>query len=77
MVDALGDLVQRRAALVTGGRAADRAVVLRDPETVEVVSMECAQLASAAGEELVIAYKRKGEPRSGWFEVLSFAQESK
>jgi len=77
MVDALGDLVQRRAALLTGGRAADRAVTLRDPDAVELVSMECAQLGLAAGEELVVAYKRKGEPRSGWFEVLSFAPETK
>ncbi len=77
VVDALGDLVQQRAALLTGGRAADRTVVLKDPDSIELVSMECAELIVGAGDELLVAYKRKGEPRSGWFEVLRFEAAAK
>ncbi|MBM3991481.1 MAG: VCBS repeat-containing protein [Planctomycetes bacterium] len=77
MATALGDFVQQRAALLTGGRGADRSALLRDPDSVELVSMECAQLGAAGGEEIVLAYQRKGEPHSGWFEVLSFTPETK
>jgi hypothetical protein len=77
VVDALGNLVQQRATLLTGGRAADRSLVLNDPDSIELVSMECAELIAGAGDELLVAYKRKGEPRSGWFEVLRFEGAAK
>jgi hypothetical protein len=71
VVSALGGFAQRRAALLTGGRPPDRTVPLRDPEQSEVVELECADLDGDGADEVIVAYRRRGDPRSGWFEALS------
>ena len=70
----MGGLAQRRNTLLTGGREPDRTLELADPETTQLVTLECADFGGRKGEELVAAFKLAGQPRSGWFEVLSFGE---
>lgn len=70
----MGGLAQRRNTLLTGGREPDRTLALADPATTDLVALECADFGGETGEELVAAFKLKGQPRSGWFEVLSFRE---
>ena len=70
----MGGLAQRRNSLLTGGREPDRTLALADPATTDLVALECADFGGETGEELVAAFKLKGQPRSGWFEVLSFRE---
>lgn len=75
LVSALGSFAQRRVALLTGGRPPDRTLPLEDPERAEIVEIQCADFDGDGADEVVIAYKRRGDPRSGWFAAIQLDEK--
>jgi len=71
VVSALGGYAQRQVALLTGGRAADRSIELRDPDQAQLGALQCADLDGDGREEIVIGYRRVANQRMALFEIVS------
>ena len=65
----LGDLAERRTALLTGGRPAEGHFELRDKATARLSALECADVDGDGREELLLRYELSAPPRSV-FDVL-------
>jgi hypothetical protein len=65
----LGNLAERRTALLTGGRASDGRIELRDKATAKLLALECADVDGDGREELLLRYELNSPPRSV-FDVL-------
>lgn len=66
----LGDLAERRTALLTGGRPADARIALRDKAAAQLVALECADVDGDGREELLLGYELAGAPGRKLFDVL-------
>ena len=66
----LGDLAERRTALLTGGRPPDGRIELRDKETARLYSLECADVDGDGREELLVRYELAGPTPRSVFDVL-------
>jgi hypothetical protein len=65
----LGDLAERRTALLTGGRAAEGRIDLRDKAAAKLYALECADVDGDGREELLLRYELKSSARTV-FDVL-------
>ncbi len=66
----LGDLAERRTALLTGGRAPDGRIELRDKAAAKLSALECADVDGDGREELLLRYELVGSPPRSVFDVL-------
>jgi len=65
----LGDLAERRTALLTGGRLAEGRFELRDKTTARLSALECADVDGDGREEVLLRYEL-GSPARSVFDVL-------
>jgi hypothetical protein len=65
----LGDLAERRTALLTGGRPPDGRIELRDKTTAQLSALECADVDGDGRDELLLRYEI-GSPPHTVFDVL-------
>lgn len=66
----LGDLAERRTALLTGGRAPDGRIELRPKDKAQLSALECADVDGDGREELLLRYELAGSPPRTVFDVL-------
>jgi hypothetical protein len=65
----LGNLAERRTALLTGGRAADGRIALREKEKGRLETLECADVDGDGRAEILLRYE-VGVPARSEFDVL-------
>ena len=65
----LGDLAERRTAMLTGGRPAEGRLELRDKEKALLASLECADVDGDGREEVLLRYELR-DPARTVFDVL-------
>jgi len=65
----LGDLAERRTALLTGGRAPDGRIELRDKSVAKLDALECADVDGDGREEILLRYELES-PKRSVFDVL-------
>ncbi len=65
----LGSMAERRTALLTGGRAPDARIELRDKATARLSALECADVDGDGREELLLRYEI-GSPPHSVFDIL-------
>jgi hypothetical protein len=68
---ALGNFAERRIALRTGGRAADRGFGLRDPVEAAIATFDCADFDGDGRDELIVGYRRASNRRAVIFDVIA------
>jgi hypothetical protein len=74
---ALGNLAQRRIALQTGGRAADRSLPMRDPAGDKLNSLDTADFDGDGREEILLVYDRRSGVRRTAFDIVKLESGGK
>jgi len=68
---ALSGFADRHRLSQTGGGAGERSLALRDPETDELVDLDCADFDGDGRDEILLTYRPKAGARAPYFDVVA------